>query len=575
MKSCAAELLAHEDGKSVSLSPTNDKSRVSKRRRASGKKITSRQPAFTLAGNSYADLSEEDLFQLLLVKIKAREDNDAAALSEKEQMEANLSELTQENLSLKNQLDVFSNEIQQKASESRAYKTQLQAWKAKIAKFKYIINELGSGYNALRAETTQLKLTRASLDKDKAEIKGTIAETREQLLPASSIFEKSQCYLVESQTLINSMKQALKDAEEKTSSVQGRLSDEKKRSALLETYIQDSSRLQAKNIGLIRADQLEMLRKLDSGFGTVAKQVDKSAHSIMEQVLEEFQISFRRMGEDCAQGKLDFEQCKVAVQECSFQIRSLTEDLAAVIEGSSKVNGDRTRLLTEQLRSVQEDMGSESALLKRLSANVVTCTSLHKKLEACAPSIDKLGSFLEVVQEKENSFAQQMKQLETRLSEMQTPETTEPTTAEIKERVELDLRIQQLSDELRTTEESLRSRAIENEEIKLSLLEAVTKGQEAEGRASKFESQAIALQDEVKAIESKIREELNRASVISRDQHRVKYEQQIHELLRERGELLKNVEKVRDELMGAQKALGESKTTHTKKQNETEYLVGA
>ena len=75
------------------------------------------------------------------------------------------------------------------------------------------------------------------------------------------------------------------------------------------------------------------------------------------------------------------------------------------------MNGDRTRLLTEQLQSVQENMGSESALLKQLSANVVTCTSIHESLEACAPSIDKLGSFLEVVHEKEISLAQQMRQL--------------------------------------------------------------------------------------------------------------------------------------------------------------------
>lgn len=219
------------------------------------------------------------------------------------------------------------------------------------------------------------------------------------------------------------------------------------------------------------------------------------------------------------------------------------------------MNEDRAQLLTEQLRSVEENVGGESALLKRLSASEVTCTTLQESLEACAPSIDKLGSFLEGAREKENSLARQMGQLEIRLSELQTPETTEPTAAEFKERVEHELRIQQLSDELRTAEERLRSRAIENEEMRLSLLEAVTKGQEAEGRANKFESEAIALQDEIKVIESKIREELNRASVISRDQYRVKYEQQIHELLREKSELCKSIEKVRDELMEAQKAL--------------------
>ncbi|KAE8405161.1 hypothetical protein BDV37DRAFT_293313 [Aspergillus pseudonomiae] len=539
------------------LSPENEP-QVSKHRRTSGKKITSKQPAFVLGNSNAADLSEEDLVQLLFAKMKAREDNDAVASSEKEQMEVHVSQLMQDNLALRSQLDILSNEIQQKASESRAYKTQIEAWKVKIAKFKYILNELGSGYKALRVETIQLKLTRASLDKDKTEIKGTIADTREQLFQASSSVEKSQSYLVESQTFINSMKQALKNAEEKTSSVQERLSDEKKRSALLETYIQDNSRLQAKRIGLIRADQLEMLKKLDSGFGTVTKQVDisqASVQSIMKQIREEFQKSFMCLGENRSQERLDIEQCNATVQECSSQIKSLTEELTAVIDKNSKMNGDRTQLLTEQLESVRENVGTESALLKRLAANEVTCISLYERLEACAPSIDKLRTFLESAQKKENSLAQQLEHLETRLSELQTTETTEPTAAEIKERAELELRLQQLSDELRTTDESLRSRATENEEMRLSLLEAVTKGQEAEARANRFESETIVLRDEVKAIESKIREELNRASVISRDQHRVKYEQQIHELLREKGEMRKSVEKVQNELMEAQKAL--------------------
>ncbi|KNG85359.1 rootletin [Aspergillus nomiae NRRL 13137] len=575
-KSCITERLAHEDERSVSLSPTNNKSRVSKHRRTSGKKITSKQPAFVLGNSNAADLSEEDLVQLLFAKMKAREDNDAVASSEKEQMEVHVSQLMQDNLALRSQLDVLSNEIQQKASESRAYKTQIEAWKAKIAKFKYILNELGSGYKALRVETTQLKLTRASLDKDKTELKGTIADTREQLFQASSSVEKSQSYLVESQTFINSMKQALKNAEEKTSSDQERLSDEKKRSALLETYIQDNSRLQAKRIGLIRADQLEMLKKLDSGFGTVTRQVDisqASVQSIMKQIREESQKSFMCLGENRSQERLDIEQCNATVQECSSQIKSLTEELTAVIDKNSKTNGDRTQLLTEQLESVRENVGTESALLKRLAANEVTCISLYERLEACAPSIDKLRTFLESAQKKENSLAQQLEHLEIRLPELQTTETTEPTAAEIKERAELELRLQRLSDELRITDESLRSRATENEEMRLSLLEAVTKGQEAEARANRFESETIVLRDEVKAIESKIREELNRASVISRDQHRVKYEQQIHELLREKGEMRKSVEKVQNELTEAQKALVESERAHMKKQSETECLV--
>ncbi|KAE8356415.1 hypothetical protein BDV28DRAFT_145116 [Aspergillus coremiiformis] len=544
IKSCVTERSTHEDGESISLSPTKNKSRVEKRRRANERKIITRPPA----------LSEEDLFQLLIDKLKAREQNDAAAFTLKEQMEASISELTEENNALKGQLEAFGSEIQKKCLESKAHKSQLEVWKTKLTKFRYILNDLGSGYKALRGEVAHLNLTRTSLNKERKEIKDKITETRVQLLQTSTIVEKGQRYLFESQSKIKSMEQALESAEEKTRYVQRQLSDEKK-----------------------RVDQLGMLKKLDSAFEAVGKQVEISqttTQTILRQALEESNMSIKRTSDNYAQEKLDMQQCKTTIQEFSSQIKSLTDELRTATCKSSEVNENRMHLLMDQLLSVRESVGSDSILHKQLSTNEARCISLHDALETCVPSINKLGFFLEGLQDKENGLAERMKQLETRLSEVRIPETTEPTAAEIKERIELELKVQQLSTELRRiTEENLRSGAAENEEIKLSLLEAITKCQEAEARAKKFESETITLRDEVKTIETTIREELNRASVISRDQHRAKYEQQIHELLRDKVELHKGVEKVKDELIKAQRALAENETGYMKKQNEVECLL--
>ncbi|KAE8389229.1 hypothetical protein BDV23DRAFT_173263 [Aspergillus alliaceus] len=547
-QSCVTERPAQEGGRNVSLSPTNNKSRVVKHRRMTGERVISRQSAFALADSGSTELSEEDLFQLLIAKMKVREEKDVAASSVRQQMEANISELTEENNALRSQLEVVSGEIQSKILESREYKSHLEAWKKKLAKFKYILNELGSGYEALRGEATQLKLTRVSLNKERNDIKDEITEARERLLQSSSVVEKSQSHLLESRAMVNSMKQALVNAEEKTNSAQERLSDEKKRSRLLETYIQDNSRLQAKKINLIRADQLGMLKKLDSEFEIVGKQVEISqatVQSILRQILEEYHMSFKHMSANSIREKLDIQQCKATVQDCLFQIKSLANALMTTSQRSSEVNEDRTQRLTEQLQFVCET----------LSTNEARCISLHERLEDCVSSIDKLCAFLDVIQNRENGLAQQIEHLESRLFEVQIPEKSEPTAAETQERVELELKIQQLSAELSRSEEKLLSRTAENEGIRLSLLEAVTKGQEAEARASNLESETTTLRAEVEAIETKVREELNRASVIARDQHRAKYEQQIHELLREKVELNKGIQKVKHELLKVQKAL--------------------
>ncbi|KAF5866652.1 hypothetical protein ETB97_010746 [Aspergillus alliaceus] len=226
---------------------------------------------------------------------------------------------------------------------------------------------------------------------------------------------------------------------------------------------------------------------------------------------------------------------------------------------------DLFQLLIAKMKVREEKDVAASSVRQQMEANISELTEENNALRSQLEVVN-------VIQNRENGLAQQIEHLESRLFEVQIPEKSEPTAAETQERVELELKIQQLSAELSRSEEKLLSRTAENEGIRLSLLEAVTKGQEAEARASNLESETTTLRAEVEAIETKVREELNRASVIARDQHRAKYEQQIHELLREKVELNKGIQKVKHELLKVQKALAEKETAYTKKQNEVECL---
>ncbi|KAF7595083.1 hypothetical protein BBP40_007286 [Aspergillus hancockii] len=577
--SCVVERLEHDDElreRNLLSAPTNNDFRVTKCRRTNRRRVAPMQLASVLASNGNSELSEEDLFQLMIDKLKCREENEAAAASLKEQMEANISELTEENNALKTQLETLSTEMQKKTLESREFKSQVEAWKTKLGNFRCLLNELGSGYRLLRGEANQLKATRSSLNKDRKEIHNNIAETRGQLSQVSSIVEKSQSNLMESQTLVNSLTLALKDAEEKTTYVQGQLSDEKKRSASLETYIQDSSRLQAKKMGLIRADQLTMLQKLDFAFETLGKQVDLSqatTESMLREALDECHMSVKHMGESCTQDKLEVQKYTTTVHELSSQIKSITIELTKAMQKSSEVDGNRSQVLIGQLQSLGESLGSSSVLLKQLSTSEARCLSLQERLETFVQNVDRFSSSLGSIWDKEDNLTRQIEQLDRKLSEVQTLEMTRPTAAEIKKKHNVELKLQDLSTELRLTEESLKSREIENEELKQSLLEAVSKAQKTEFRANGLELETIALQDEIKTIETKIREELNRASVVARDQNRVKHEQQIHELTREKVELQKCIGIVRDKLAVLQKALDQNQSTYARKQSEAECIL--
>lgn len=111
-----------------------------------------------------------------------------------------------------------------------------------------------------------------------------------------------------------------------------------------------------------------------------------------------------------------------------------------------------------------------------------------------------------------------------------------------------------VSQQLKTAQESLRSKQEETEATKNSLCEVTKNLEEAEERATRHASEVATLQKRMQATESRVREELSRASVISRDQSRARFEQQLHGIFREKSALEDELVATKDLLVNIQKA---------------------
>lgn len=124
---------------------------------------------------------------------------------------------------------------------------------------------------------------------------------------------------------------------------------------------------------------------------------------------------------------------------------------------------------------------------------------------------------------------------------------------------ELTVQLEKISQELKASQEDLRAGDVDHESTKLSLMETSEMLKKAEARAAQHENEVAALQQRNQAIESKVREELNRASVISRDQSRAKFEQQVHGIMKERTAVEKELQKANELLASSQ----QSQVKHT------------
>ncbi|RAH79910.1 hypothetical protein BO86DRAFT_280657, partial [Aspergillus japonicus CBS 114.51] len=374
------------------------------------------------------------------------------AVELKEQMEACISGLADENKALKSQLAVSDKVIRKRTFELGAYKSQVNAWQSKISNIKGFVNQLGSDFQTLR---------------------------REQLL--------------RSESQVDLLKQALSATEEKTRYVRGQLSDEKKRTRLLEQYIQECSRSQEPKLSQIRADQLAILKRFEAVFHTLGELI---------------------------------------------QLHDLTKECRAS-DGGCITN------LNEQLQKVTSQIASESTLAEQISMHTEHFGGLKEALERLLPLTDQLNCSIDALRDNQARLCGQMEQFEADLGEARTLKNAEAAALELTrhelEKAQIEGRMQKVVAESEAMAEKLRAKDLENKAIQSSLLKAESRTQEIESCVIKLEAEVVALKDAVNQ-ESQVREELGRASVIAREQIKARYEQQHRDLLKEKADLAQSVE---------------------------------
>lgn len=290
--------------------------RVTKRRTGNSRAHAPKQmPLGALGSNSH--LTEDDLFQLLIGRIKQREENDIAATHARAKLEADVSELKKENKSLKDQVEVFGVQLQKRTLESRNYKAHISNWKERVGKFKKVLNGLGGDYQELCGESKHLKATAASLDKERKELAASLEIIKRDVSQASSAICEKRNHLSECQPIVGSLQSSLKSSEDKVESARIRLADERKRAAVLESYIQNHSIIQGKQVEVVRNDQLEMMDKMKFGFELIGKQWEFSQsniHSGLKPMLDECLASIRSLGEKSSVDRVEIQQSTSTIQ---------------------------------------------------------------------------------------------------------------------------------------------------------------------------------------------------------------------------------------------------------------------
>lgn len=231
----------------------------------------------------------------------------------------------------------------------------------------------------------------------------------------------------------------------------------------------------------------------------------------------------------------------------------LTSDIGRNFESSTQIIND----FKDKAETIVDAVESNAALLKQLATDQSICGSFAEGLESVASELRDLTISTKGLDAKDRALVKRVEELANAISESQAQAKARLDSEASDKAVskELQIQLEEASARLRAAEESLKAKDIENESMTRSLSEATAQNQITESRAIQLESEVVALRDSIEGVERNVREELNRASVVARDQTKAKYEQQLHKALKEKIEIENETENLREQLGNARQSL--------------------
>jgi hypothetical protein len=304
----------------VPLKPINSQLQASKRRYAPEKEASSKQQAPLVGGKNGVQLSEDDLFELLITRMRQREESEQAATVIQRQVTDENTGLKEENLNLQDRLKKCQGQLSKTSSESRFQRAQIDKWKAKLGTFKGVLNELGREYGVVREQARELKEATMSLDKEKSEIQHSLDEIRLKVSNSAETIQDQRERLSISEATVAGLREALDHSEKRGDLVKTQLSNEKKRIATLEAYIQNESQSQSRHLALVRNDQRKMAEKLDSACELFTTSCFKSQDNILSKLspaLERCLASVQGLKEQCCAGTMNIQDFTNSVHEAT------------------------------------------------------------------------------------------------------------------------------------------------------------------------------------------------------------------------------------------------------------------
>ncbi|KAJ5850100.1 hypothetical protein N7455_009956 [Penicillium solitum] len=546
----------------VPLKPINNQLQASKRRHPPEKEASSKPKAPLVGGNNGVQLSEDDLFELLITRMRQREESEQVAAVIQRQVTSENMDLKEDNLNLQDRLKKCQGQLSKTSSESRSQRAQIEKWKAKLGTFKGVLNELGREYGVVREQAKELKEATMSLDKERNEIQHSLDEIKLKVSNSAETIQDQRERLSISEATVASLREALDHSEKRGYLIKTQLSNEKKRIATLEAYIQNESQSQSQYLALVRNDQRKMAEKLDSACELFTTSCFKSQDNILSKLspaLEHCLASVQGLKEKCSAETMNVQDFTNSVHEATSRFNSLAGQVASDVDRSMGMSKNMFQALQEALQAIEGNFGPHSPIFKQLANSEGCYGNLQQQLQTVEPMFGNLDASIKAVGITETDLVRGLEMFGQKLSDARIPAGNPVLEIEVSnkfaENTQLQLQLQEISIEVESLRKQLANKSSENQHLQHALTESVTNEQASKSQNSRLEIEKTALQGDLQLLEQRIREELGAAGIKLQGEMRAKFEQQVQGLETEKAKLERDFKTLQTELATTQSSL--------------------
>ncbi|KAK2761645.1 hypothetical protein FQN54_001473 [Arachnomyces sp. PD_36] len=507
--------------------------------------------------------SEEDLFYLLIHRLRQREDSEAASAALREQMEAQIRDITQENEELQIQLGQANDKCQNQESEIGAHRGLIDRWKAKFGKLRAFITGIGNDYECLRKEGQTIKSTQSTLAGESRAINESLRHLFENTDRIEQQWSKRQDQWTQIRHDIGCLEQSLTVAQRKVDDGRQLLLQEKQRVSVLENFIRDHSLKQQKQASSILQQQAETVHKLDSLFDHIQESRDDSLRAFKSEVQPEITECLKIvkvLSDRDSMGPRDLETVHDAIHTLSTRLASheaqSTENAEKALNLQNVYNSD----LKSHFERFEEVLNSNASVTEHL----IQARELNGRLEEKFRTVEEKLAYAKTENNRyvsiEKSLQQRISDLEAELQTAQQQLSSHSIdTARYEEEQD---RVSQLQAQLEETlaglaeeRETVKSKENKVFDLQCSLVKAKASLEDTMHRMAGVEKENLELQEQIRRVEYRVREELSRATLMSRDQNRACYEQQVHRLKQEKVVAESSAARLQEQLSTAKASL--------------------